>query len=124
MRSALQQAIYDVLQPALSVPVYDDVPQKTPLPYVVIGEDAIQSFYTDDSIGAEAAVEIHIWTSYAGRKQGKDIADSINAVLHEASLNVPGYSLAVALWDSTENLEEGDGVTREIIETYRVLLQE
>lgn len=123
MRSALQQAVYDRLS-ALSVPVYDDVQQSTPMPYVVIGEDALQSADTDDSRGAEGTIEIHVWTDSAGRKQGKDIADAIYTVLHHAQLEVQGYSLAAAFWEESDALDDGDGVIRDVVETYRVLLHE
>lgn len=124
MRTALQQALYELLQPELSCPVYDDVPQHAAMPYVVIGEDSFESDDTDDSRGGEATCEIHIWSDYAGRKQGKEIADDVYEALHQTELNVDGYSLAVALWESSDSLDDADGVVRDQVDTYRVILHE
>lgn len=127
MRTALQQALYNLLQPELSCPVYDDVPQHAAMPYVVIGEDSFASDDTDDSRGGEATCEIHIWSDGrkdAGRKKSKQIADEVYELLHQTELNVDGYSLAVALWESSDSLDDADGIVRDALETYRVILHE
>lgn len=124
MRSVLQQALYDALTDALDVPVFDDVPQHQAMPYVAIGDDSIDADDTDDSRGGIAFVDFHIWSDYAGRKESKDIADAMYQALHQKNLSVYGYSVAVALWDSSDGADEGDGSVREVIETYKVILHE
>jgi hypothetical protein len=133
MRTALQQALFTLLDGNLTwgdsaavVPVYDSVPQRTASPYVTIGEDNLEPVDTDDSRGAEGIAELTVWTGkeHAGRKVGKEIADQIYALAHQAKPTVAGYTLAALFWDSSENFDEVDGATRRTVEGYRVLLQE
>jgi hypothetical protein len=131
MRTPLQQAVFDLLNGALTldgnpVAVYDNVPEKTATPYVTVGEDALEEARTDDSYGAEGIVEVTIWTGreYAGKRTAKLIADQVQAILDLAKPTVAGYSLAALFWDSSDGFDEVDGATRRRVEGYRVLLQE
>lgn len=131
MRSAVQQAIFDLLNEQLvvdgrTVPVYDSVPQRTAPPYVTIGEDQLEPFDTDDSRGAEGIVELTVWSGkeHAGRRVAKLIGDEIYDLAHRAKPTVTGYTLAALFWDSSDNVDESDGATRRTVEGYRVLLQE
>lgn len=133
MRTALQTAIYTALTAeggltvgTTAVPVLDNVPQGTATPYVTIGEDALEPFDSDDSRGSEGIVEISIYTGreYAGRKTAKAIADAIYLRLHQAKPAVVGYTLAALFWDSSNNFDEVDGITRRTVEGFRALLQE
>lgn len=142
MRTALQQAVYDLLTAggglvvagigpsggALTVAVLDNVPQGTATPYVTIGEDNLEGgpARTDDSEGAEGIVEITIYTGleHSGRKTAKLIADAVQARLNLAKPSVSGYTLAALFWDSSANFDEVDGLTRRTVEGYRALLQE
>jgi hypothetical protein len=131
MRAALQQAVFDLLNGALTlngqpVAVYDNVPEKTATPYVTIGEDALEQVDTDDSLGAEGIVEVTIWTGreYAGRRTAKLVADQVYTVLHQAKPTVTGYTLAALFFETSDGFDEVDGATRRRVEGYRVLLQE
>ena len=133
MRTALQQAIYDLLTAdgglvidSRSISVYDSVPQRSPTPYVTIGEDNLEPVNTDDSKGAEGVAEVTIWSGidHAGRKLAKQVADLVQDRLDQQKPTVAGYTLAALFWDSTDNFDEADGATRRTVEGYRVILQE
>ena len=133
MRTALQTAIYAALTAdgglvldGAAVPVFDNVPQGTATPYVTIGEDTLEPEDTDDSRGSDGFVEVSIYTGreYAGRKTAKAIADQVYARLHQAKPAVVGYTLAALFWESSNNFDEVDGITRRTVESFRALLQE
>lgn len=130
MRWALQVALLEfVTTPPLelegvTIKVFDSVPSGQPKPYITLGEDNLEPDDTDDSHGAEILAEFTIYSEYAGRKEAKRVADLLHERLHEATLTVPGYTLARAFLNSSDNFDEVDGATRRTVETYRVLLQE
>src|SRR5690606_21636024 len=107
-----------------SAPVFDRVPDGAKTPYVAIGEDTFDADDTDDSLGGEAYIEIEIWSTYEGKKEAKTIARQIKQRLHRAYLNVEGFSLAAAHWESSDTFSEPDGETTRTVETYRILIHE
>lgn len=124
MQPEVQSAVFARLNGHLSAPVFDYVPEGTKPPYVTIGEDTFTPDDTDDSLGGEAFVEIEIWSTYEGKKEAKALAKAIRDRMHRASLEVEGYSFAVAHWDSSDTFEEPDGETTRTVETYRILIHE
>lgn len=73
----IQQALYVALSEALSVPVYDYVPQGTAFPYVSIGEDVVSTWNSDTEQGFDIVLNIHVWSRYAGFKEAKGIQQEI-----------------------------------------------
>ena len=124
MQPELQAAVYARLNGYLTAPVFDFVPPGTKTPYVTVGEDNFTPDDTDDSLGGEAFVEIEIWSTYEGKKEAKALAKAIYQRMHRAELEVDGYSLAVAHWDSSDSFEEPDGKTTRAVEIYRVVIHE
>ena len=128
MQPQVQAAVFQWLNGHVTAPVYDVVPKNASFPYAVIGEDSFEADDTDDSFGGEAFVEIEIWSKYEGKKEAKVIAREIYQRLHRASLDVQGYSLAVAHWESSntfDQTEPGDPTpTTLTVETYRIVIHE
>lgn len=116
----IQKAVFARLSDRLAVPVFDDVPQGTPCPYVVIGEDDSESFDTDESLGLETDVTIHVWTEYSGRKQAKDITAQIYAALHRYALPVDGMSTVDCIFEYQDSFLDPDGVTRHGVIRFRL----
>lgn len=81
---ALQKAIYSAVDAALSVPVYDFVPQGSTYPYVTI--DFQEAFDNDFLNGRKDRhlIYLTIWSDYRGQKEVMDIMSDIDATLHEA----------------------------------------
>jgi hypothetical protein len=120
----VQKAIYSVLDTALSIAVYDDVPDNAAAPYVVIGDDTFVEFDSDGATGFDATVTVHSWSTYRGRSQVKDIMGAIYAALHRAEFTVTGYNLVGCDCEFSETFLESDGVTRHGVQRFRILIRE
>ena len=107
--NAVQKAIYQRLSAALSVPVYDHIPQGAAFPYVVIGADTAIPWDTKSSAGQEYTLTVHCWDALkAGRKSVKAVMDAIHAALHrqEALIPVEGASLTEIVQEYAESFQE------------------
>lgn len=91
---SLQKAIFSALDAALSVPVYDAVPQDAVQPYVVL---ASQLSVPDDPLNSrrdERHFYINVWSGKGdssglgpkGQRQALEIMGQIDAALHQARL--------------------------------------
>lgn len=116
----LQQAIYSALDAALSVPVYDDVPQDATFPYVTIGEDTVADRGTKAEAGQEFTVTVHAWSRQRGRKEAKEILGQIYAALHEQALTVTGFGVSLVRFEFADSFLDQDGVTRHAVSRYRI----
>lgn len=116
----IQKAIYARLTQRLTVPVFDDVPQGSPMPYVVIGEGDSEPFDTDDSLGLETDVTIHVWSEYSGRKQVKEIMAQIYGALHRYELVIEGMHTIDCIFEYQDSFLDPDGVTRHGVIRFRL----
>jgi hypothetical protein len=126
---AAQQAIFTALSGEISATVYDDVPSlpsgqpAANFPYVVIGDDTFLAWDTDDRLGAEITVTLHIWSRADGMQEAKDIAGEIYDILHRADLAVTGCNLIDCLCEFSEFMRDNDGETRHGIVRYRLTIE-
>ncbi len=78
----VMQSVYDLLSAspelaAQTTGVFDEVPEETRGDYVVVGQmQSLRGRLLDDS-ERRWYVDVHIWSSYAGRKRVLEIADII-----------------------------------------------
>lgn len=73
--------------------VYDVVPQKTALPYVVLG-DGVQAIAGADNVTlSDCRLEIHVWGEASGRKTVLSILNRVYALLHLGTITVAGHQL-------------------------------
>lgn len=121
---AVQTAVLTELVSALSEPVYDHVPEDTNFPYVTIGDDSQEDWSADGLEGEIHVLTIHSWSRYRGRKQIKEIMDSVKDALHEQSLTLMGHDLISMRWESSETILEDDGITYHGTQKFRALTQE
>jgi hypothetical protein len=84
-----------------------------------IGQIDLESSDTDDADGYEALCTLETWSSYAGRAEGKAIADEIRALLHYGTLDVEGFVGCVH--ESTDSADSDDGVI--VTSEFRVFIQ-
>ncbi len=92
----VQHALYSKLHGdgvlmGLVTGVYDAVPQKTALPYVVIGDGTQTTLASDGLNLADLALVIDIWSDAAGRKTVLTIMNRIYALLHLGALTLTGF---------------------------------
>ena len=91
--------------------VYDDVPQGTSFPYVVIGDVTTRDWSTQTQEGDEHIVVIHAWSNQRGRREVQMIIERIDAVLDGAALALVDHqliNLRVVFWTALRDL---DGAT-------------
>lgn len=125
--SQLQKAIYAALLndntlSGLVNGVYDDVPEGSTYPYVVIGEETATNIGSKTLDGLEYTLVIHIWSQYRGRKEVKQIMERIYEVLHDQSISVTGASLVNLRQEFETSLVEGDGITRHGVMRFRAVV--
>lgn len=120
---ALHEAVFDRLSGQLSTPVYDNVPKNASFPYVVIGEDTHVPFDTDDSLGSESTVTIHVWSRYRGKKEAKQIQGEIYDALTRQELELDGYDLITIEFEYSDVLLDPDGITRHGVQRFRAIVE-
>jgi hypothetical protein len=127
---ALQQAIFTALDGATIndadgnaiTGVFDDVPENTAYPYIVIGEETATNIDTKDKDAHEHTLTIHVWSQYRGRKEIKNIMRSVYTTLHNASITVSGASLVNIRHEFENTLTEADGITRHGVMRFRAVV--
>ena len=128
---ALQQSIFtkissgtltDVSGKSITSKVFDDVPEGTAYPYVVIGEETATNIGTKDNDANEHTLTIHVWSQYRGRKEIKNIMSQIYTILHNTDITVSGASLVNVRHEFEQTLLEADGITRHGVMRFRVVI--
>lgn len=128
--SVLQTAIYTALTtPAMSVQVFDEVPQGTDLTkYVTIGETAFERAWdTHDSEGSEQFPQVNAWSSAKGSREVQLIMEEIDARLHNQPLTLASGQLVLLQRDFATVLREqpNPGETwRHGVLRYRAIISE
>ena len=128
---AVQESIYGALtsstalQSILGNPArcYDMVPPAAIFPYVTFGDVVVKEYDTKDQTGLEQLLTLHVWSRYRGRKELKQIIQTIYDVLHNAALNVTGAIYVSCMFQSASTLQENDGLTLHGILRYRIVVQ-
>jgi len=125
----LQKAIYSALNGNVTgiggtgnVSVYDDVPEQTSYPYVLMGEETTSNNGTKTLDGLEHTLTIHAWSQYRGRREIKEIMQSIYSLLHDSAITVAGASLVLIRQEFSTTLAENDRITRHGVMRFRVVM--
>ena len=104
--------------------VFDDVPQGTAYPYVVVGEETAIDVSSKDKDIFEHTLTIHVWSQYRGRRDIKVIMKQVHDILHESSLTVSGGSMVNMRQEFQTTLLEGDGITRHGVIRFRAVVSD
>jgi len=139
---ALQKAIYSRLKANVALTdrleetgggLYDNVPDETVYPRVVIGDDTLVDWDTDTSFGAEMTLTIHVWTGSpkgaeqviaAGRREVKELMALVYQALHEVDLAVESFDTVFIRREFSTSMVEGDGATRHGVMRFRAIVTE
>lgn len=122
--NALQAAIYTRLSGYAGMPtVYDDVPENAAYPYIAIGEDTFVPWDTDDSVGTECTITLHVWSTARGKREAKAILGLMYDALHRYNLQVEGYEMLTLEFDFADVILDADGLTRHGVARYRTFLE-
>ena len=124
----LQKAIFAKLDgsivglSAANISVFDDVPENTSYPYVVIGEETAINNGSKDLDGLEYTLTVHVWSNYRGRREIKEIMQSVYENLHDTAITVTGASLVNVRQEFNTTLAENDGITRHGVMRFRAVV--
>tara|TARA_R110000772_G_scaffold24692_1_gene64885 strand:+ start:1571 stop:1972 length:402 start_codon:yes stop_codon:yes gene_type:complete len=123
---ALQSSIYTALDVSaitttLSCGVYDEVIQGNTYPFITLGEETAIDYSTNNLVGAETTINIHIWSRYKGSKETKQIMDKVHDLLHDKSLSVTGVNLINLRFEYSDIMRDPDGVTRHGVMRFRAI---
>jgi hypothetical protein len=124
----LQKAIFNQLSGSIvgldsaNISVFDDVPENTSYPYVVIGEETATNNGSKDLDGLEYTLTVHVWSNYRGRREIKEIMQSVYENLHDTAISVTGASLVNVRQEFNTTLAENDGITRHGVMRFRAVV--
>lgn len=110
--SDFQSALYKLLDDNLTIPVYDDTPKDSIMPYVTIEDLGAVPIIDKNSEGFETVVNIGIWSDYKGNKEVNDTIVSIFDILSENDILMDGYKQVLREIQVGEVVKETDGLTR------------
>lgn len=79
--SALQQSVYSILSEKQTTPVYEDVPQDEPLPYITLGAFTCKRLGNKTTDISSVTLQVHIRAERGNREEVNEIANDITAVL-------------------------------------------
>jgi hypothetical protein len=102
--------------------IFDDVPQGTAYPYVVIGEETAINSGSKTLDGCEYTLTIHVWSRYRGRKEVKSIMERIYTLLNDYDMVVSGASLVNLRQEFEQVLMDVDGITRHGVIRFRAVV--
>lgn len=123
----LQKTVFDTLDGDSNLQskvsdVYNFVPQNTTYPYVQVGDDSMADNSTKNLDGNIHSIMIHTWSRYRGDKEAKEIMARIYELLHNSSLSVSGASLVNARFETSDILNDPDGITKHGVQRFRFVI--
>ena len=128
----LQKSVFGVLNSAnitdaagsAITGVFDDVPEGTAYPYIVVGEESSNNISTKSLDMHEHTLTIHTWSQYRGLKEIKVIMKQIYDNLNDVSLNVTGGQAVNMKQEFLTTLVDADGITRHGIMRFRAVVSD
>ena len=102
--------------------IFDNVPQDTAYPYVVIGNINVANRGTKSLDGNEYSVDIDVWSQYRGKKEISDAMERIYELLNDTSYSVSSADMVVSQVRNTITLTENDGITRHGVLSLSVIV--
>jgi hypothetical protein len=105
----------------LACGVYDEVVEGNSYPFITLGEETAIDYSTNNLVGAETTINIHVWSRYKGSKQTKQILDKIHDLLHDVSLTVSGVNLINLRFEYSDIMRDPDGITRHGVMRFRAI---
>ncbi|GAA3223266.1 DUF3168 domain-containing protein [Actinocorallia longicatena] len=125
----VQQAVYDVLAAdavleGLGCTIWDEVPEGTPRPYIVLGE----SMETPDrdlaTHGRQTVETLHIWSKKRGMTETKLIMARVQALLDHQPLTIAGHRHIVTRWEFGQTLRDPEPGIRHGVTRFRIITEQ
>lgn len=115
---ALQKSIFSTLTADAAVlailgapRIYDDVPQRTALPYVTLGQTVARDWSTGTEDGCEHLLTLHVWSRAEGRREVHELMSAVKTALHDHLLALEGHRLVNLRHELSEARRDADGET-------------
>jgi hypothetical protein len=124
LRTALVQALSSdgaVTSALGGAKIYDDVPQKSAFPYVVVGQSRWRDWSTGSDEGAEHALVLHVWSRKHGRKEAETIIEAVRTALHDQPLTLMDHHLVNLRLEDADVRRDGD--TYHGVMTFRAVTE-
>lgn len=86
--TALQTELFSLLSTGQTTPVYDDVQEDAPLPYITLGAFTCKRNGVKTADIWDTSIQIHIWSEYEGKTEVNDVANDIATVLSSAVIDL------------------------------------
>ena len=102
--------------------IFDNVPQDTTYPYVVLGNITALNRGTKTLDGNDYVLDIDVWSTYRGKKEISEAMERIYELLHDTTYSVSGADMVVSQVRNTITLVENDGITRHGVLTLSVIV--
>jgi Protein of unknown function (DUF3168) len=85
--------------------VYDSVPEGATFPYCTVGEDTVVPNDSKTYEGEEITHTLHVWSTYNGKKEVKEIMSSVLDSLTREPLIVSGFFVEFSRLDLMQVFE-------------------
>lgn len=121
---ALQKALYQHLDGALSVPVYGVVPSDAAYPYVEIGDENGDDLSTHTETATDRVLMLHVWSSQPSKSEVYQILGELKAAVHRQRLSLDSGRLWDLQYRSHQITRDLDGKTFTGRMTVRARTQE
>lgn len=126
---AVQTALYERLTGdadlmALLTGVFDDVPEGTPEPYLVVGESIETPDNRHGNFGRQTVTTLHVWSRQRGFAEASAIADSVVRVLDHQPLSISGRRHIVTRFEFSQALRDPDPGLRHVPLRFRVVTEQ
>lgn len=108
--NALHKALVKFLRDKQPTPVYDYVPDKIQLPYITLGAINVQDRSTKTDDITHLSIAIHIFSTYKGRFEVNNLAETIINLLarEQLDLDFDGFYVTEQGVDFYESYPEDD----------------
>lgn len=125
---ALQETIYtrltgDTDLMALITGVFDEVPEATTYPYLVLGEVTETPDEAHDRSGIDATITLHGWSAYKGYRELAQILSQLDRILHRQPLVVEGFQKVSLAQQQHQFVRDPDPDVRHLVARYRAWLE-
>jgi hypothetical protein len=116
----LQTALYtklggDATLSGLVTGVFDEVPEGTQTPYMVIGEAYATPRNSHDRHGRRTVETIHVWSDHLGFSEANTITDRIVGLLDHQPLTVTDHDVVLAHFEYDQTIRDPDPNLRHVV---------
>lgn len=126
----IQRAMYAVavadqtLSDLVGGRVFDEVPEKPALPFVVLGDAEETPSNTHDCFGSSTVVTFHVWSDYRGTLEGNTIAGRLIELFDHQPLTVDGHTVIVVRHKANQPMRDSDPRIRHVPVRMQVVTEQ